>query len=184
MRDVRSCVTPVASEQQSCVHEYPCVCLNAPNTYSRVCSACAKNSANYSLNMKKAMFYYNTPEERTAILQAKLDPFMLKIRKDSKLCNRFINGGVISIYDTLDELVERMVQLNYLYNYTNYSTLTEESKDIIRTSINYRHILNRLEMQALDMQGYPAKWPWLDITNSTVSKTAHDGDIQGHNDGT
>jgi hypothetical protein len=59
-------------------------------------------------------------------LNNELDKYNLKIRNDSILCERFINGDETYL---LNELVYIMVEMDWYYKYTNYSKIIKNLYD-------------------------------------------------------
>ena len=66
-----------------------------------------------------------TKNERLILLEKKLKEFGLELRVDSKLCMGFIDG---SIDWNIDDIVQRMAQMKYLFEYCDITHYIELAK--------------------------------------------------------
>lgn len=105
-----------------------------------------------------------TKDDRKKEIQAALSNVGLKLRADSKLCRGFIefNSG------DLDEIVSRMCEMKYLYEYCNMKKeLTKV--EILQAEIYEAgyipdwSVFEEAEMNILNSidGNYPDVWPWL-----------------------
>lgn len=94
----------------------------------------------------------------------------LVLRPDSKLCCGYINGTIKDM--SIEEIVERMCQMKFLYEYTDMEAAFRKAKQEktyereygCRTDLS---LMDLAEMFALeDIGGYPDEWPWLEETDS------------------
>jgi hypothetical protein len=93
----------------------------------------------------------------------------LEFRADSKLCEKYINGGTLknSQYKDLFAIVKRMCQMKFLYDYCDMDKAFKIAKNEQRHEMHEGHYhgepLHELaEEYALEEKGgYPKKWPWL-----------------------
>lgn len=101
--------------------------------------------------------------KRREILVKHLNKSGLELRADSKLCAGYIDG---SIKWNKNEVVNRMCQMKYLYEYINFDECFQEARVIRHNMIeNDEELLPTFDIAeriALQKYGpYPAKWPWL-----------------------
>jgi hypothetical protein len=109
---------------------------------------------------KKTQMY----DKRKLILEEAMALKKLSIRSDSKLCQGFIDGKIKKY--TVDEVVERMCQMKYLFDYCDMDTYI--SKEIVG-ELEYRgrydkdDVFSMAEHSALSDNGgkYPKIYPWL-----------------------
>lgn len=92
-----------------------------------------------------------------------LETHGLKLRKDSKLCEGYIDG-ILDV--TIPEIVERMCQMKYLYNYCDMNKIYKETKNEKNKNpylFCYKSIFDVAERKALmkNNGNYPEQWPWL-----------------------
>jgi len=104
----------------------------------------------------------------------------LKLRYDSILCKRFIEGTVTN--HTIPEIVKRMAEMRYLFQHCNMKQRLNDEHERLRL-IPKEYITNlekwtksdpnemtnpvfqKLEKQILEeIGGYPTTWPWLERT--------------------
>lgn len=104
-------------------------------------------------------------ETREKNLKKALKKVGLVMREDSKLCKGYIDG---SIKDwTIEQIVERMCQMKFLYDYANMDHYIEKAKKSQGEELEAGYfpdmsIFDQAEMYALKkIGGYPNKWPWL-----------------------
>jgi hypothetical protein len=127
------------------------------------------NEKNMKLEIKK-----NKSDEKKKILMQKnkdelikaLSKYKLELRDDSVLCQNYINGN--SEY-SLEEIVRRMCEMKYLYEYCHM----DECKEIAYKEYNaskkagfypVMSIFDHAEMMALEKYSrgkYPKVFPWL-----------------------
>lgn len=95
-----------------------------------------------------------------------LNNYGLELRADSKLCNGYIDG---SIKDwSIDEIVERMCQMKYLYDYCHMDdcydkAYKEQQEEYEAGYFPDCSVFEQAEMMALHKcGGYPKQWPWLE----------------------
>lgn len=90
-------------------------------------------------------------------LSAALKKSGLKLRNDSRLCENYIHDGEHDIND----VVERMCQMKYLFEYCNIRRKIKEIKK--NAYIAKNELFDIAEENILREQGgkYPEQWPWL-----------------------
>ena len=89
-------------------------------------------------------------QQRKLKLTYELNKYNLPFRTDSKLCGEYISGKVTNW--TLQDIVYRLCQMNYLFTYhdiktvmkTNNLTIEEAEEEILKKIGNY-----------------PTVWPWM-----------------------
>jgi hypothetical protein len=105
-----------------------------------------------------------TKIEREILLEDKMKEKKLKIRGDSKLCQGYIDG---SIKIDVDDVVERMCQVKYFYEYCDKEKYFDLARESQAEELNAGYfpdcsLFDQAEMMAIDDKGgYPANWPWL-----------------------
>jgi hypothetical protein len=107
----------------------------------------------------------NKNERKQGLLVA-LQANGLKLRKDSKLCNGYIDGTLREKW-SIDSIVERMCQMKYLYDYCDMNHAYELAKARNAEEFNAGYfpdvpIIDLAEDIALEKNGgrYPDVWPW------------------------
>jgi hypothetical protein len=101
---------------------------------------------------------------RKKILEDELEKYKLKLRTDSKLCSGFIDG---SIKTDISEVVQRMCQMKYLFDYCDMDTCFEKAKKEQQEEYDAGYfpdcsLFDQAELIALKkMGGYPKIWPWV-----------------------
>jgi hypothetical protein len=107
---------------------------------------------------------YSTPKQRRKELIEKLAEYKLKLRTDSKLCDKYIKEGDIDI----DDVVERMCQMKYLYDYCDMASACIEAEEAQAEELNAGYfpdctVFEQAEMIALEKKGgdYPSIYPWM-----------------------
>ncbi len=102
-------------------------------------------------------------KERRDMLISALDKVGLKIRSDSRLCSGYINGTIKDW--TLEDIVERMCQMKYLFDYCDMSTYLSSTIHETREYRGYydkEEVFEMAEHEALQKHGgYPKKYPWI-----------------------
>lgn len=94
-----------------------------------------------------------------------LKDYGLTLRKDSKLCCGYIDGTIKDW--SIKEIVQRMCQMKYLYEYCNMNDCYQKAYDDQQRELNAGYfpdctVFERAEMIALNTYGeYPTVWPWL-----------------------
>lgn len=89
----------------------------------------------------------------------------LELRDDSKLCHGYIDGTIKGW--TVSEIVQRMCQMKYLYDYCNMDACYEKAVDEQRDELAAGYFpdcspFEQAELIALEnCGGYPKTWPWL-----------------------
>jgi len=96
-----------------------------------------------------------------------LGEYKLQLRSDSKLCASYIAGFCTF---TVDQVVERMCQMKYLYDYCNMTKYLRRAENEFRAELNTGYIpdvpvFDSAEYLALNARssGYPLVWPWMII---------------------
>lgn len=103
--------------------------------------------------------------KKTKLAKA-MDEYGLQLREDSKLCNGYINGTINDW--TIDEIVERMCQMKYLYDYCDMNDCCEQAYEEQQDEYRAGYfpdctVFEQAEMIALKKHGkYPDQWPWLE----------------------
>ncbi len=102
---------------------------------------------------------------KTTILENALKKYKLDMRSDSKLCSGFIDG---SIKDwTVDQVVHRMCQMKYLFDYCDMDDCFEEAKTRRQEEYDAGYfpdmpLFDEAEQIALkNAGGYPQVFPWM-----------------------
>jgi len=117
-----------------------------------------------------------TIQKRKAELIQALAKYRLQLRNDSKLCQKYIDNTInhqsrsVPLHRnwTLDQVVERMCQMHFLYNYANMDRCLEKAKSQQEEELEAGYfpdisIFEEAEMLALEAtNGYPDNWPWLE----------------------
>lgn len=103
-------------------------------------------------------------DKRKEKLIKALSKYGLKLRNDSRLCTNYMNGELTNW--TLDEVVERMCQMKYLFDYCDIEDYIEKARSEYYDEINDGYfpdcsIIDKAEMYAMKNKKYPDKWPWL-----------------------
>lgn len=106
-------------------------------------------------------------DTRKKDLHAALQANGLKLRKDSKLCNGYIDGTLREKW-SIPSIVNRMCQMKYLYDYCDMNNAYENEKALNDEEFNAEYfpdvpIIDLAEDIALKRNGgkYPDVWPWL-----------------------
>jgi len=105
-------------------------------------------------------------KRREALTNA-LSDVKLTLREDSQLCSGFIDGSIKT--HTLKEVVHRMCQMKYLFDYCNMDDCLQQaykSQKEERKAGYYpdRSVFEEAEDRALHQRKYPELWPWLETT--------------------
>ena len=114
-------------------------------------------------NAKKKKMEMN--DKRKTKLVKVLKEYGLELRNDSKLCNGYIDGTIKDL--SLNEIVQRMCQMKYLYDYCNMDDCCAEAYDYQQEELRAGYfpdctVFEHAELIALKKYGnYPAVWPWL-----------------------
>lgn len=94
----------------------------------------------------------------------------LELRNDSNLCSGYIRGSIVDW--TIDEIVERMCQMKYLYEYCDFQKYFNKAKQKrekqreldrmlhMRTYFN-ESLFDHAERLALKEHNYPPIYPWM-----------------------
>jgi len=107
-------------------------------------------------------------ERQTNLVNA-LENAGLELRSDSKLCHGYINGNIKD--KTIDEIVERMCQVKYLFDYCNFQKILDDVHDSQIEEYNAGYfpdcpVFDEAEGIVLHkIKKYPAIYPWMNIEN-------------------
>lgn len=106
-----------------------------------------------------------TQEERTSMLDLEMKAQGITRRDDSKLCNKFIERGELTVYNSPAKIARRMAEMHYLYTHTEYADLFLHCRDKYKEftkdgSVYYILPQVEAEFRALDGEPYPETWPW------------------------
>lgn len=126
-----------------------------------------ENKERISLERKKriAERKINSAEKRKTNLVNALKEYNLNLRNDSKLCNGYIDGTIEDW--TIKQIVHRMCQMKYLYDYCNMDECCAEAYEEQQEEYRAGYfpdctVFEQAELIALDRYGkYPDVWPWL-----------------------
>lgn len=108
-------------------------------------------------------------EQRKAALIKQLTLYGLELREDSKLCQGYIEGTIKDW--TVSNIVHRMCQMKYLYEYCHMDECYEEAERDQQEELDAGYFpdcstFELAELIALNRYGgYPARWPWLTTLN-------------------
>ena len=117
-------------------------------------------------NIKQELYEYNKYQRliRQNELIKALKEKGLELRSDSVLCKKYINNNK-NLKLTLNNVVDRMCQMKYLYEYCNMEKI---KNSVYNEYIKLEHFPNRVsveaEIRALDKYSngkYPDSFPWL-----------------------
>jgi hypothetical protein len=114
---------------------------------------------------KRLLNAMNAKIKRKKDLEDLMKHYKLTIRNDSKLCKGFIDGSITDY--TVEEVVRRMCEMKYLYEYANIKDAFNEARDEQDDEINAGYIpdcslFDMAEIIALrKCGGYPAVFPWM-----------------------
>lgn len=103
----------------------------------------------------------NDEENNKIALINALEKYGIEYRNDSKLCHKYIENKADEW--SLDQIVQRMCQMKYLYDYCNINACFEQAKknhDIFSDS-TIMDEAERLAILKSPLKKYPEKWPWL-----------------------
>lgn len=106
----------------------------------------------------------NSAEQRENLLKEKMAEKKMKIRGDSKLCKGFIDG---TIKEDVDDVVKRMCQVKYLFDYCNLQHYFDIAKQERREELEAGYfpdepLFDHAERLALkDHGGFPDVYPWM-----------------------
>lgn len=90
---------------------------------------------------------------RRRVLDRELASKGLVYRDDSSLCKKFVDGTLVPEW-SVDDVVNRMAQMKYLFEYTDFQKYYGDVKDKMTFDQAEADILK-------NVGGYPPKWPWL-----------------------
>jgi len=115
-------------------------------------------------NEKKKETIKKKKEQRKEILVDALKEYKLTLRADSQLCEEYINGRLKNM--SIDDIVQRMCQMRFLYEYCDFNKCYNEAKKIKYEDHNYEYedmpLFNIAEVIALKKcGGYPDVFPWM-----------------------
>jgi len=100
---------------------------------------------------------------RKILLEKALNEYQLVIRDDSKLCHGYIDGTIKDW--TIPQIVNRMCQMRYLYDYCNFDEIYEKVWRNIREYEHYvdsQEVFDTAEHKVLKTcGGYPSVFPWM-----------------------
>jgi hypothetical protein len=141
-------------------------CFNVRREEEMYCNNCYVETSSDESESDEYGEYdeYLSEEERRTLLQNKLSEFKLTLRKDSKLCKKYIEKGD----EDIDDVAERMCQMHYLYNYCDMKLAIEQAEKEQEEELNAGYIpdctvFQQAELIALSKNNnsYPKNWPWL-----------------------
>jgi len=105
--------------------------------------------------------------DRTIGLKSKLESNQIELRQDSALCSKYIDG---SIDLTLEQVVRRMCEMKYLYEYCNMKKIKLQlfkeylkEKKALGKKLEKGELSLKAEKLALKLWSggkYPNKFPW------------------------
>jgi len=102
---------------------------------------------------------------RRILLIKKLKEYDLVLRSDSKLCQKYIEKGKINM--TIDEVVERMCQMKFLFDYCNMQKVLDK---VVQDQCEELEAGYFPDVPAFDyaeylilkkIKSYPTEWPWI-----------------------
>jgi hypothetical protein len=111
--------------------------------------------------------------KRKIVLMEELNKFGLELRSDSSLCAGYIYGTIDDKYN-LEQIVKRMCQMKYLFEYCNMDKYLEEVREEHNRIYEAGYypdgtMFEVAENMALEKHGenkkYPETWPWLEFKN-------------------
>lgn len=114
-------------------------------------------------NKRKDKQISETQKRRLALIKA-LQKSGLELRSDSSLCNGYIDGTNRTY--TVPQIVNRMCQMKYLFDYCDMDTHLYEARKRQREEYEQGYfpdcsVFEDAEYKALPKDGYPLVWPWL-----------------------
>lgn len=108
---------------------------------------------------------------RKKSLKKKLGEKGLELRRDSKLCQTYIQENRYIYGKTVQDIVDRMCQMHFLYAFTDYNKrkkgIIEAKRKELKKKMISRDLLleccQKAEDELVDeMGGWPDDWPWLE----------------------
>ena len=107
-------------------------------------------------------------QKRTASLTKALNKVGLILRADSQLCQKYINS-TLKPMQTINEIVDRMCQMKYLYEYCHmeeckgiaYDEHAEEYASGYFPDCSVSDYAELIALKKYSNGSYPAKYPWL-----------------------
>lgn len=123
-----------------------------------------KNSKSYNRKKKSDENKKMKMDKRRIKLVEELNKYKLILRNDSFICQNYIEGCTNF---TLDEIVERMCQMKYLYEYCHMDECEQifyDDSDYDSSDDSDMFIFDKAEMLALKKYSngkYPNTFPWL-----------------------
>lgn len=118
---------------------------------------------------------------RQAALEAALARVGCTFRDDSFLCKRFIARGPDAEAghwsQSMAHVVERMAQLRFLYNHTNYEDTLWDIREEIKFEVGWWHKLATEEQAQATVLArfggcFPDRWPWIAEARWTPARHA------------
>jgi hypothetical protein len=107
-------------------------------------------------------------DRRRRDLEDALKEYDLELRDDSKLCNGYINGTIDDAEWSIPNIVHRMCEMRFLYDYCGINSVFKKIKknrpDVTLDRPGFSESLfDRAEKEALKKRGgkYPNEWPWM-----------------------
>lgn len=103
----------------------------------------------------------DTPKkERKDELTEELNKFGLNLREDSILCRKYIQQDE----GDLEDIVERMCEMKYLHEYTNFKTIKQQVyEEFVKEEfyIGDGNVFREAESRTISENPYPEIWPWI-----------------------
>ena len=113
--------------------------------------------------------------KRLILLKKKLKEYDLVLRSDSRLCQKYIENDYINM--NIDEVVQRMCQMRFLFDYCNMRKVLEkvgqeQYEELDAGYIPDVPVFEWAEYLILEeINSYPTEWPWIvAIINKNKSK--------------
>jgi hypothetical protein len=127
---------------------------------NRVCNDCQQTHIEYQ---------EPKVDRKQELIQA-MNKVGLKVRHDSRLCQKYINYKLDNTW-TLDKVVNMCCEMEWLFNYTNYKQLLDEKlydskhqhqhqpKEEWR--VYFENCDKEVRNEVFENYGKPNKWPWI-----------------------
>lgn len=112
--------------------------------------------------------YFDNQTKRRLEIKNALSKYKLNLRKDSSLCQKYIEDGI----GDLDEIVKRMCEMNFLFEYCKMKSRMDEYEDSGKSMFIFESYFQKVEYDILEEIGdYPKEWPWMDKSNAIKEKS-------------
>ena len=105
----------------------------------------------------------STKASRHRVLKEALETWGLSMRSDSWLCGNYLKHGDTPEW-SLEAVVQRMCQMRYLHEHTNYRQQLRGIRDAYRIEghrWDARETEDDAEQAVIRARGWPRRWPWL-----------------------